>query len=280
MKSISANLATHLAGEVTTLATCWKVTRTDAQVFGFTDHVEDLTVSAQLYKAATGYTPTAAVTSSDFAVDNLDVEGVLDATTITETDLLAGVWDYAVVEIFRVNYKAVADGVLWLRKGRLGQVRLGRSTFTAELRGLAQALAQTVGEVYTASCRADLGDTRCGVNLATYTVTGSATAVTDNARFTDSSRTEATGYFDGGKLTWTSGPNNGKSMEVKSWNGATKLFTLALPMIGTIGTGNAYSVYPGCKKRLITDCKTKFANVVNFRGEPYVPGEEAQWQRT
>jgi hypothetical protein len=50
-------------------------------------------------------------------------------------------------------------------------------------------------------------------------------------------------------------------------------------MVGTIANGNGYSVYPGCKKRLIADCKTKFANVVNFRGEPYVPGEEAQWER-
>jgi uncharacterized phage protein (TIGR02218 family) len=279
VKSVSANLASHLAGEVTTLATCWKVTRTDGVIFGFTDHVANLIVSAQLYQAATGYTPSAVVSSADLAVDNLEVTGVLDAATITEADLLAGVWDYALVEIFRVNYNAVADGVLWLRKGRLGQVKVNRASFAAELRGLAQALQQTIGEVYTASCRADLGDARCGVNLATYTVTGSATGVTSNAVFGDSSRTEATGYFDGGKLTWTSGPNNGKSMEVKSWNGATKTFTLALPMVGTVASGNAYSVYPGCKKRLVTDCKTKFSNVVNFRGEPYVPGEEAQWQR-
>ena len=42
MKTISAGLAQHLAGEVTTLATCWKITRRDSVVLGFTDHVFDL----------------------------------------------------------------------------------------------------------------------------------------------------------------------------------------------------------------------------------------------
>jgi hypothetical protein len=41
-KTISPALAQHLAGEVTTLATCWKITRRDGAVLGFTDHVRDL----------------------------------------------------------------------------------------------------------------------------------------------------------------------------------------------------------------------------------------------
>jgi uncharacterized phage protein (TIGR02218 family) len=287
VKTVSANLGAHLAGEVMTLCTCVKITRADAVIFGFTDHTENITVSGQLYQAATAYTGTAAVTSADLAVDNLDIEGVLDAATITEPDLLAGIWDYAAVEIFRVNYAAPADGVLWRRKGRLGQVKMGRATFVAELRGLSQNLAQTIGEVYTAACRANLFDSRCapggtlggGGTQASLTVTGSVTSVTSNAVFVDTTRTEASTYFDGGLLTWTSGPNAGKPMEVKTWDGAAKRFTLCIPMVGTVAIGDAYSVYPGCKKRLIADCKTKFANVVNFRGEPYVPGEEAQWER-
>ena len=41
-KTISSGLAQHLAGQVTTLATCWKITRRDGVVLGFTDHVLDL----------------------------------------------------------------------------------------------------------------------------------------------------------------------------------------------------------------------------------------------
>jgi uncharacterized phage protein (TIGR02218 family) len=280
VKSVSSNLANHTAGETTTLVTCWKITRVDAQVFRFTDHVENLPIGAETYLAATGYTASAVQSSADLAVDNLEIEGVLDSSTITEGDLLAGVWDFAQVEIFRVNYLATADGVLWLRKGRLGQIRLSRATFVAELRGLAQAMQQVIGEVYSPSCRANLGDTRCGVNLAPLTVAGTVTGgIVGRSVFADTARTEALGWFDGGLLTWTSGANAGRTMEVKLWTLAGTLFTLALPMVGTIAVGDAYTVYPGCQKRVYTDCRDKFNNIVNFRGEPFVPGEEAQWAR-
>ena len=39
MKSISAALAQLLAGDVTTLATCWKIAQRDGVVLGFTDHM-------------------------------------------------------------------------------------------------------------------------------------------------------------------------------------------------------------------------------------------------
>jgi hypothetical protein len=37
VETISSALAEYLAGEVTTLATCWKITRRDGVVLGFTD---------------------------------------------------------------------------------------------------------------------------------------------------------------------------------------------------------------------------------------------------
>jgi hypothetical protein len=59
VKTISAALAQHLAGEGTTLATCWRITRRDGVVLGFTDHVRDLEMDGVTYKAASGYTRTA-----------------------------------------------------------------------------------------------------------------------------------------------------------------------------------------------------------------------------
>jgi uncharacterized phage protein (TIGR02218 family) len=95
--------------------------------------------------------------------------------------------------------------------------------------------------------------------------------VTDNADFVDTSRTEATGTFNYGKLTWTTGSNNGVSMEVKNWDNPSQTFSLWLPMPNAIQAGDTYSVYPGCDKRFTT-CQTTFNNTVNFGGFPYVPG--------
>ena len=275
MKSVSANLATHLAGEQLTLATCWKVTRADGEIFGYTDHDADLVVAAVTYKAATGHTASSVESTADLSIDNLEVGSFLDDASITESDLIAGVWNHATVEIFRVNYLALGDGTLSVRKGHLGEIRVRGQRFIGELRGMAQALQQTIGEVYTASCRADLFDARCGLVEASFTVTGTVASVTNAAVFGDTSRTEALHWFRGGKIAWTSGFNDGLEMEVKAWTLATTTFELMLPMSRAIQVGDTYSAIPGCFKRFTDDCVTKFANGVNFRGEPHVPGLDA-----
>ncbi len=120
--------------------------------------------------------------------------------------------------------------------------------------------------------RADLGDSRCKVNLAALTVTGTITTATDRRSFTDTSRGEAADYWNGGLLTWTSGLNAGRKMEVKSFvsGGA---FTLFLPMPSEVAVGDAYSLRPGCDKKFST-CKARYNNIKNFRGEPNVPGND------
>lgn len=273
MKTISAALEAHLALETTTLATCWKVTLVNGTVHGFTSHDRDLVVSGVTYKASTGLLPSAISSGADLAVDNLDVVGALDASVITEADLNAGKWDYATVEIFQVNWADLTQGTIKLRNGKLGEIRFGRQQYSAELRGLTQLLQQAVGELYSATCRADLGDARCKITLASFTVTGTITSVTSNRVFTDSGRGEGSAWFEGGKITFTSGPNNGLSMEVKSF-AAGGQFTLQLEMPFTVQAGNTYSVHAGCRKRFTEDCKNKFNNVVNFRGEPHVPGND------
>jgi uncharacterized phage protein (TIGR02218 family) len=269
MKSISTELKTHLAGEVTTLATCWKLTRKDAVVMGFTDHDKDLIIEGVTYKAASGFTPTAIANSADLSVDNLDVEGMLDDTSITEADILAGKYDFAAIEVFAVNYEDLTQGALQLRSGWLGEIAMKNNRFTAEVRGLMQKLTQNIGELYSPSCRAQLGDARCGVNLTGFTFTGTVTGVTDRLIFDDSSRTESAGTFTFGNVTFMSGANSGISMEVKEYTQGRMI--LALPMPNAITIGDNYTIQRGCDKTLTT-CRDVFSNVVNFRGEPHVPG--------
>ncbi len=272
MKGITANLSTHLASAAATLAVCVKITRVDTQVFAFTSHVENLVVDGTTYIAAQGsFSPQMVKTSSDMAVDNLDMEAIIDSSYITESDLMGGKYDYATVEFFIVNYMSVGDGIVKLRKGTLGEIESSGYKFKAELRGLMQAYQQVIGHLYGKRCDADLGDTRCTVNKATYTVTGTVSSVTSKEQFVGSSVPTRRG----GLLTWTSGLNNGLKMEVKSLSGSTVV--LNLPMPYTIQAGDSYSVYSGCDKLLET-CRDVFNNVVNFRGFPYIPGPDRAMQ--
>lgn len=272
MKSISSELAAHIADEVTTLATCWRVVRRDGAVMGFTTHDRPLVIDDVTYRASSGFSPSAIAASNALSVDNLDVAGALSSSAISEVDLRDGRFDFAAIEIFQVNWTDLSQGKLLLASGSLGEVSMDGARFTAEIRGLAQRLQQPAGEAYSPECRADLGDARCKVNLAGFTVTGAATSVTSTRAFADSARAEADGWFDYGLLTWTTGANAGSSVEVKSF--ASGVFTLFDAMPSAIQPGDAYNANAGCDKRVAT-CKAKFDNVLNFRGEPFVPGPDS-----
>ena len=166
MKVVSATLTAHLAGEVTTLATCWRITRTDGVVLRFSDHDQDLVVGGEVYAASGAYSRTAISNDAGMGVDNLDVEGVFDSEAVTEEELRAGLFDRAEVRIFLVNWADPSMGILRLRRGWFGEVVLTeQGVFRTELRGLTQALQQRIGELYSPECRADLGDQRCRVPI-------------------------------------------------------------------------------------------------------------------
>ena len=105
---------------------------------------------------------------------------------------------------------------------------------------------------------------------------GLVTEVTDHTIFTASidEPRAVDGWFTRGLVTWESGGNTGRSVEVSAWIQAAGEIVLFLPMGYAIEPGDAFAIHPGCDKRLAT-CIDRFANVLNFRGEPYVPGQDA-----
>lgn len=270
MKGLTAGMQTHMSGSPTTYAMCWKITpRAPGTIVGFTEHLEDIVFEGLTYSARSGFSPSALRNTNDLAVDNFDVTFMLEFDGTAEAELIGGYYDYAKVEVFLVNYANLSLGKIQLARGTLGEITIGRGQAKTEVRGLAQELQQDVLELTSPTCRADLGDARCKVNLAAFTVSGTITAATSSKIFADSSRGEGGGYFNGGLLTWTSGENAQLKMEVKSFN-ATQ-FELHHAMPYPVQIGDTYQVYRGCDKALST-CKNVFNNVVNFRGEPHLPG--------
>ena len=96
-------------------------------------------------------------------------------------------------------------------------------------------------------------------------------AVINNQVFVFGASGAVADYFAEGLLTFTSGLNVGLSQKVKAF-AADKTITLSLPMVQAIVVGDTFTVYPGCRKRLAEDCVGKFNNVLNFQGEPHLPG--------
>lgn len=277
MKVIPIALASHMTGEVTTLAQCWKITRRDGEVFGFTSHDANFEFDGVVYLSSSAMTPSQVEVNGSMAVDNLDVIALLDNDLIVEADIFAGKWDYASVELFRVNWADLSQGAERLITGRLGEVSFGGPQFVAELRSLTQSLQQTIGRAYGPSCDVNLGDSICGINLASWTETGAVTTVTSQSAFSDSSRTEDANYFRYGKLLWLTGNNAGISIEVKETSGSPATdFELQDSMPYVIQIGDTYSVYKGCNK-VRTDTENgcaSFDNVENFQGFDMIPGSD------
>jgi uncharacterized phage protein (TIGR02218 family) len=274
MKSLPPALQTHLSSGTTTLCWCWKITRRDGVVLGFTDHDAPLGFAGVTFAAATGFTAGEISSSADLSVDNLAVVGALSDASLNEADLVAGRFDNAAIEIWRVNWAAPDQRVL-MRAGTLGEVKRGKSAFEAEVRGLMQALNLPVGRVFAHGCDAVLGDARC--RLTIMPVAGTVGTVSDNRRFAVAElSTFADGWFSGGKITFTSGANSGSAMEVKRHvvSGTTAAFELWQAMSETVAPGDGFTVTPGCDHGFAT-CQTKFANAVNFRGFPHMIGAEA-----
>lgn len=290
-RAFPSALKTHYAQGTTTIARCWKATLTDGTIVAATTHCDPLVIGGITYEATQGYTPSDVESASDLSVDNLEVDGVLASPSLTREDIYSGRWDYALIEFFEVNWRDLTQGRNLIRKGRLGQVRAGRTMFTAELRGLSQHYSRRIIELTSQECRADLGDSRCTVDLTPWTVAGTVDSVTGNNKVVhDAARTEPDDWFTGGLLTFTSGPNRGLSFEVKGYTtGALTLFVAPpnnivaadTPNGGippgsgstpSLSTPDAYTVYAGCQKRFYQDCIAKFANGLNFQGEPHLPG--------
>jgi uncharacterized phage protein (TIGR02218 family) len=267
----------HLDSGATTLAWCWRLARTDGMVLGFTDHDRDLEIDGTVYEAASGFTAGEIKESVGLSVDNLDVEGALQSSRLSEMDLSAGLYDGAEVEIYRVNWAEPGQRVL-MRKGNLGEIRRGKLAFSAEVRGLAHKLNQPIGRSYHFACDAELGDERCGVDvdIPIYRASGAVTSVEARARFLATGlEAYEPGWFGAGVVRWLTGANAGLRMEVRSHaaRGVEASLELWQGMSRAIAAGDTFEITAGCDK-LFATCRSKFANGLNFRGFPHIPGND------
>lgn len=276
MRTVPPAMQAKLDAGVTTLCRCWLIARNDGVTQGFTDHDEDVALGAVTCRAGSGLSASEATQTLGLAVAGSELSGALSDDTLNEADLAAGRYDAAGVELWLVDWSEPALCVL-LAKGTLGEVKRAGAAFTAEVRGLTQQLAQDSGRLYTTTCSADLGDARCKVDLANpaYRGSGTVAALTGTSSFGASGLDAfADGWFTAGKLAFTGGANNGLAVEVKIHrNSDTVTFDLWQAMPQPIAVGDTFTVTAGCDKRFAT-CHDKFANVVNFRGFPHIPGND------
>ncbi len=272
MKTVPSALATHLSGDATTTCHCWRVTRRDGVVLGFTEHDHDLAFGGTSYLAASGFSKTEAEAASGLAAGTEEVAGGFSSEAIREDDLAAGRYDGARVELFLLNW-AAPDQHMLLNAREIGEVSRAGGAFRAELRSLAHRLDQPQGRVYGRRCDATLGDSRCRVDLSGWRGEGTVLAVTDPSRLAVSGPAGfPSGFFRHGLLAFANGVTADVESHETMADGTSEL-TLWLPLEEPVAVGASFTITAGCDRSFAT-CRARFSNHLNFRGFPHVPGAD------
>lgn len=254
------------------IARLLKITCTNGDVFAFTDSDVHLTVDGVTYEPAPGLSSVRLNATSDNQVSNQRLTA--SVVDVPEDLILGGVFDEAEVEAAWTSWADPSLGRVVIFKGTFGQISWDETNFEVDVVSASKLLGRVLGWTYTSTCRhklfggAEAGRLGyCGLNSASFTFTGTVSAVAVPKWKFGTGLVNPDGYFSAGVLTWTSGNNAGLSSTVKKY--ASGNIDLYVPTAFAIQAGDTFSIQAGCDKTLET-CKTKFNNVNNFGGFPHI----------
>lgn len=254
--------------ELDTVATFWRVFRRDGVALGFTSHDRDLSFSGIRHRSAPGMVPAAIRMTSQIADDSAEVEDALSHDAISEADLAAGLFDRAGIMIGAVDWETLEHHVLY--SGRIGQIEDDRGGFSAQLRSAKHILDDDVVPRTSPTCRANFCGPGCGLSAARFTTRQVVMEVDED---TNRVRLEnlATADLIDGQLRFLQGPQTGMVFGVVDVAGSW--LTLDRPLASDVPLNTPVELREGCDHTLAT-CAGRFANAHNFRGEPFLPGND------
>lgn len=278
MKSIPVALQSHLDGDATTLCLLTRIACKDGTVIGFADLDVDIAYDdgdgTVTYEAENGgLAPQRLQASSDLTVDNTELQGWVSSSGITEAQIRAGLFDYAQVRIYRVNYMDTSQGHEIVATGTAGETVFSANGWKTEFRSLVQQLRQPISKLYSLTCRAKFGDAQCGKSFTW--VSGTVTSVgVETDRLFDSGVSGADDLYNLGVVEWLTGDNAGGQMEVDDFGSGEFVLSLAMPY--AIQVGDTFRVRKDCNKEwddASNGCLFHWAGdrALHFRGEPHIP---------
>lgn len=254
--------------ELDNVATFWRVYRRDGVVLGFTSHDRNLAFGGITHHAAPGMVPAAIQLTADLANDSAEVEGALSHDTIREADLAAGLFDEAAIAIGAVDWQTLEHQTLFT--GELGLIEDDRRGFSATLRSAKHVLEHDLVPRTSPTCRAAFCGPGCGLPAARYTTVVTLAGIDpdfNRVRFVGIS---SANYVDG-LLRFRDGPQTGISFGIVSANG--EWLMLDRPLVNGTAVGTKAELREGCDHTIAT-CSGRFVNARNFRGEPFLPGND------
>lgn len=272
MKPISPELQTALNADLTYLCRLWAVTGRDGVTFRFTDHHSDLVFDGDTYQASKAFTATAAQLAANTVGSDVDVSVLVGEGGLDYQKLERGIYDNAPIDLSIVSWRNLDAGSINLFSGMVRTVAL-ENKYQAQLSlGVRLSrLNKEICEQYSPTCRANFGDARCKVDLDAHTDPFTVSVVSTNQAFGATEfAAKAENYYAAGTVTWLTGANAGTRIDIVT-NAIGGVYTL-LPCPMPVEVGDTGTITRGCQKTKAM-C-IEYENLPNFRGEPYVPGDD------
>jgi len=274
---------------VTNWTQCVRIVRRDDLTFRFTTLDRDFEFRGEDYLTCNSLTPSALQAFGDLSdVGSTEISGLLAAGAVDEADLYGGLFDDAFVEIWRVPYEGL-DVPRRLGAGWVGKISQSARGYKMEVLGPGARLDQRpVVQSVTPQCRWKFGDSRCGVDVASFAIAGTVTSGLNRGTFLAVIASEPIGsgtgevpssgdlpaQFADGRILWLTGVNAGQTTETKSVDFATGQVVLWAQTVHVPEAGDTFELMPGCAQDFTT-CVEIYGNGDRFGGFPHVPGQDA-----
>jgi len=255
-------------GELTSVALCWRLERTDGAGIALTSHDRRLRSGGIAFEPSPGMMPSSIVRSLGLEADSGEAAGSFSSDALDERDLVLGRWDGAEMRLTAADWDDPEAEPLFLLGGEIGSVDLHENGFRADLHGAAARLDRQVCPATSAECRAHFGDKMCRVDLAGRMATAKVVEAGGAELTLDESFDDR---FLFGRLRFMSGDNCGLSSMILGVDGNTVRLR-DIPQ-AAVEAGCRIELREGCDKRFAT-CVERFGNAANFRGEPHLPGND------
>lgn len=256
------------SSELEGVATFWRIFRKDGVALAFVSHDRALWFDGLLHRAAPGMLPSAIRLSARLDGDSAEVNGVLDHETISAADLSSGRFDGAAIQIGAVDWETLESAVLY--NGRLGTISYDGMRFAAEMESAKSRLNVDPIPRTSPACRAQFCGPGCNLSPVLFETTQPVIAVdrdTSSVRFGVADPR----LYVGGMISWLDGPFAGLRQSILAEEGGVWSVDTQLPE-GIVPSTFA-RLRQGCDHNVET-CRTRFGNVLNFQGEPFLPGND------
>lgn len=207
------------------------------------------------------------IATIDFTVTNSgnDMEPVISANDL----------DMASIIVHRVHVSTPDCGRMEIFRGKVGDYTFNRAQISGQARNFFNSInVQWPMYTYMDQCTWRFGSAPCGYDTSSITISSTSFPVSSGYRlgaFIDVA-SKTNGFYEKGRFTFTSGSNSGQTRSVRVHSGTRVEFSHSMPY--TISSGDLFSLYPGCRKRLVDDCTSTYNNTRNFNGFPWIPKQE------